>query len=102
MKIDLGDDHTLAFFQWSPDRDLNPQYEGIPDVEKFGANIAHQTPSGEECLSAVVFHSEFSKQIYGHDQWTVESWEPLTLSPSILCKRCGDHGWIKEGRWQKA
>ncbi len=30
--------------------------------------------------------------------WTLESMEPLTLSPSIRCG-CGHHGWIKNGKW---
>lgn len=34
--------------------------------------------------------------------WTVESWEPLTLSPSVLCRACGLHGWIRGGRWVPA
>ena len=40
-------------------------------------------------------------------KWTIEAGEPekfegLTLSPSILCKRCGLHGWIRDGRWVPA
>lgn len=31
--------------------------------------------------------------------WTVESWDPLTLSPSILCRTCGLHGYIRGGKW---
>lgn len=34
--------------------------------------------------------------------WTVESLEPLTLSPSLLCRVCGCHGFIREGRWVPA
>jgi hypothetical protein len=39
--------------------------------------------------------------------WTVEAgeagtWEGLTLSPSVLCRRCGHHGWIRDGRWVDA
>lgn len=36
--------------------------------------------------------------------WKVESWEPLTLSPSLLCmrKECGTHGFIREGKWVPA
>lgn len=47
--IDLGDGHLLKFFCWAPDRDLNPQYEGIADVEKFGALIKHPAPEGARC-----------------------------------------------------
>lgn len=28
--------------------------------------------------------------------------EPLTLSPSLLCKTCGDHGFIRGGKWVAA
>lgn len=29
--IDLGHGVDMRWVQWSPDRDLNPQYDGIPD-----------------------------------------------------------------------
>lgn len=35
-------------------------------------------------------------------RWTVESWEPLTLSPSIQCQACPHHGWIRDGQWVPA
>lgn len=28
--------------------------------------------------------------------------EPLHVEPSILCSQCGDHGYLREGRWVKA
>lgn len=34
--------------------------------------------------------------------WAVEQLEPLTLSPSLLCSVCQDHGFIREGKWVKA
>ncbi len=30
--------------------------------------------------------------------WQLESLDPLTLSPSLLCG-CGYHGFIKQGKW---
>lgn len=33
------------------------------------------------------------------DQWNVESWDPLTLSPSIACRNCDHHGFIRNGEW---
>jgi hypothetical protein len=38
----------------------------------------------------------------GRAYWTIESEEPLTLSPSLLCTACGDHGWVRDGRWMPA
>jgi hypothetical protein len=35
----------------------------------------------------------------GHPSWVVEAREPLTLSPSILCRTCGHHGYIRGGKW---
>lgn len=34
------------------------------------------------------------------DGWTVEQDEPLTLSPSLLCRECQHHGYVTQGRWQ--
>lgn len=105
MTFDLGNDHTLEFTCWAPDRELNPQYAGIPDVEKFGAIIYHKKPDGSDCASAVSFEGEVHGKIEPkHPAWKVESWEPLTLSPSILClaEGCGDHGFIRNGKWVKA
>jgi len=30
----------------------------------------------------------------------VASLEPLTLSPSLLCRSCNVHGYIRNGRWE--
>lgn len=98
--IDLGHDHTLQILGWAPDRELNPQYEGIPDVERYATIIEHRTSTGEQCASGATFDSETARRIEpGKAMWTVESWEPLTLSPSLLCMRCGDHGFVRNGQW---
>lgn len=32
--------------------------------------------------------------------WTLEGeWPNITLSPSILCRRCQNHGYVVEGKW---
>lgn len=99
--LDLGDDHLLYYTHWSPDRTLNPQYEGIPDIPKAGAFIEHKTPQGIDCTGAIWFDVPNIRHVTEHDVWQIEKWEPLTISPSVLCK-CGDHGFIKEGRWARA
>jgi hypothetical protein len=32
----------------------------------------------------------------------IESTDPLTVAPSILCPDCGLHGFIHDGRWIEA
>lgn len=32
--------------------------------------------------------------------WTVESRDPLTISPSVACGSCSHHGFIRSGRWE--
>jgi hypothetical protein len=34
--------------------------------------------------------------------WELLQEEPLTLGGSLLCRACGRHGWIQEGRWVPA
>lgn len=39
-----------------------------------------------------------------HPVWTVQSLDPLTISPSVHCTvergGCGAHGFIENGRWR--
>lgn len=35
-------------------------------------------------------------------RWQLVSLAPLTISPSILCRSCGLHGFITDGRWVPA
>ena len=36
---------------------------------------------------------------HAKDGWDVVQVQPLTLSPSLVCRACGHHGFIREGRW---
>ena len=104
-RIDLGHDHFMSFCCWAPDRALNPQYEGVPDVEKYSVWYEHKKPNGEDCLGAITLDGEVARAIAPNQaKWTVESWDPFTVSPSLLCMApgCGDHGFIRGGRWVPA
>lgn len=97
--IDLGHEHRLRFSQWSPDRELNPQYEGIPDVKYFGATVRHLTPEGKVCIGGITFDGEVQRRLNRGPFWTLVSLDPLTVTPSLLCRLCGDHGFITNGQW---
>ena len=105
--LDLGHGHLLTFIGWHPD-DLpaNRERYGVPlpSVDRAGANVHHPRKDGPgECDAFIQFDLPATQAAFaGQPLWTVQSWEPLTLSPSLLCTECGDHGFIREGRWVPA
>lgn len=107
---DIGHGHRIKFYSWSPDRELNPQYADMPDIEKAGLLDEHfdarcvepNDPNGRHAGS-VMFDLPEVRRAFGDRErpyWQVESLdiETLTISPSLLCG-CGDHGFIRGGRW---
>lgn len=109
--VDLGHGHTLRWVGWYPDRELNPHRVHLPDVEKYAAVIEHPRiapgyltrSDGTTCVSVATFAGDVQREIEpDRPVWTVEQWEPLTLSPSLLCTDCGDHGFVRGGRWEPA
>jgi hypothetical protein len=98
--IDLGHGHTIQMAVWDPDLDLNPQYAHLAGQfpATVSAIIRHKMSDGEDCEGVITFDVPVAHECSDGPFWQVESWEPLTLSPSLLC-HCGDHGFIKQGRW---
>lgn len=96
--IDLGHEHYLEFVAWKPDRDLNPHFSDIPDNPRCGANIKHpRKDNGQPCEGYIGLDSKLGTE---SANWKIEQEFPLTLSPSILCSACGDHGSIRNGKWE--
>lgn len=89
----LDDRHAYHLVYWP--HTVSPSSDG--DVPA-GITEMHQRADGQWCAGYVPFDR--------HDQpgecWTVESDDPLTLSPSLLCRECQEHGWIREGKWVPA
>lgn len=118
----LDDDHFLKYSFWAPDDCLENRTlykiaadDPMPRVEKWGAVLSHYNAQGTLCRSAITFDGDWQRyvhqcgaehaQAHGYSAlsyvaWTVECWEPLSLTPSLLC-RCGDHGLIQQGKWVK-
>lgn len=94
--LDLGHDHYLAWV-------VKGEYDDTP----VGATIEHKTPDGSWCMCGVRWANSAYEDEHGgsaRNAWKVESPaidEHLTLSPSILCP-CGDHGFIRDGKWVPA
>jgi hypothetical protein len=100
--IHLGHQHVLRWTEWDPDVELNPQYAELPELEPgqhFGAIIGHRKPDGDWCEGVIIFDTPRARRFdHNRPRWQVHSWDPLTITPSVLCS-CGDHGFITDGRW---
>ena len=102
--LDLGLGHSLRYARWAPDRALNPRYAHLPDVDRYCALHTHPRPDGAPCgTNGLTFDGPVQRELDpARPRWQVVSWEPLTLSPSVLCTACQAHGWIRDGRWVPA
>jgi hypothetical protein len=73
------------------------EYEGAV----VGLEETHLNQEGQPCRGWVALDSA-PEQLRAHSCWHVVSKNPLTLTPSIKCRACGNHGFIREGRWVPA
>lgn len=92
-ELDLGDGHKIVFASFH-------------DEPRVGGNVMHPPVEGK-CggdgwisFEGRAWAREFQGGLI--PVWKIESEEPLTLSPSILCRACGDHGHIRNGKWVRA
>lgn len=84
--IDIGHGVTISF----------TEYKGAI----VGLVEEHDSPSGR-CSGYVRFRVP-QNDTTERPSWIVESMDPLTLSPSVLCTTCKHHGYIRGGRWVPA
>lgn len=93
------------------DRWYSPITRRPGSSEVIGIIFDHPSHAGTRCRGFVGFDvpaNDLTNLAKDRPRWKVESWDPLTLSPSIRCtagpkgQECGEHGWIREGRWVKA
>lgn len=86
----------------SPEGDLSQlirpvTHEGAP----YGWIEAHLDKRGKWC-TGVIQRRGTEAPGSNRPTWRVLSEDPLTLDPSVKCADCGNHGWIRDGRWQAA
>lgn len=87
--IDLGHGVRIVFTTWRRH-------------ERAGLLEEHTAPAGHRCGGGILFDLEGVREAFpDRPVWTVQQWDPLTLSPSLLCE-CGHHGWIQNGKWVPA
>lgn len=88
--LDLGHGHRFTFAVDGTEKRVGGIHE---HPRKDGPDADGET----ECGGAITFRG-----CGDGPQWDVVSEEPLTLSPSLLCRRCGSHGFIRNGVWEEA
>lgn len=82
----LDDDHAY--------RVGTAEVDGV--VEQQGVWEAHRTPSGDVCVGWAQWIGP------GDRNWRLISLDPLHIEPSLLCRTCGNHGYIHDGKWVPA
>lgn len=61
----------------------------------IGMMIVHKSPkTGDDCWCSLHWSDK-----RGGECHKLESLNPLTVSPSLLCPECGLHGYIRNGAW---
>ena len=96
--VSLDDEDTVSLGPTNGYRKV--EYKG----DWVGIREIHLNSAGSTCYGYVPFDTPEAKEVSTEQapKWQVESWEPLTLSPSLLCTICGSHGFIKQGKWVAA
>lgn len=77
------------------------KFYGLHGAEGVKAGILYEHPDGKggRCWGGVSFKDVNPADPRG---WEVQSLDPLTISPSVLCMSCQHHGFIRGGRWVPA
>lgn len=88
----------------------HPPSQWLPEVTTIDEGLGvYLSPSHlEDAPNPVFWH--WCRNTHNGPRWlgmrtplhTVESTDPWTLSPSLLCDFCGLHGFISNGRWINA
>jgi len=88
------EEHEAWLKERCPNEVGDDHWWGWVEVEG-GRNIfwLHRCEGGRLMLGTI----DVTKPIH-----TLVSEDPLHIEPSILCRACGDHGFIRDGRWQPA
>lgn len=59
-----------------------------------GALFCHRKPDGSWCIGG------FQWAAPDGPNWQLVSMQPFHVEPSIHCLSCGEHGFIRDGKWQ--
>lgn len=83
--IDAG--HGVTFWVWR---------------EQHTLYYRHACPAIGDAPLPISFDVPENDHVPADAKWQVETFDPVTISPSLLCRGCGHHGFIRNGRWEPA
>jgi hypothetical protein len=84
ITIDLGHGHTLE-----------PVVQPAIGEGVIGLIVGHNKPTGEHCHKSWIPLNKHGTT----SGWDAMDEDPWTLTPSLACTICSDHGWITDNRW---
>lgn len=104
--IDLGHDVRIRFasradYAAAEQLQLGPDESADVPLARSGLIESHPRADGGRCSGHVTFDVPVNAA-ETRPKWRVLSEDPLTLEPSLLCRACGHHGFIRDGRWVPA
>lgn len=68
-------------------------------AERHRLYYRHDCPMFGRNPLPIAFDVPENDWIPADGKWQVESLDPVTVSPSLLCP-CGHHGFLRNGRWE--
>lgn len=84
-----SEDKRQVDWQWL-DEDHAGYFITRSDGSLFGFEVRHRKADGKWCEGHAAFVPGANHELVSR--------EPLTIMPSLLC-HCGEHGWIRDGKW---
>lgn len=77
----------------------------LANGEPVGLDYSHPGEGGARCSGFVYIDTPAVRETFAPSDaamWTLERLDPITLAPSLACRRCGHHGFIRDGQWMPA
>ncbi len=87
--LDLGSGHRFTFA-------VDASGRRVGGIHDHPARQGAGNQGNGRCAGPVMFWGCGERD---EPEWDVVQEDPLTLAPSLLCRACGSHGFIREGRW---